>query len=111
MKPARHALRGLTVVLAIALFLQLSGLTCLQDAAMAGEADVHVAATVSSLPPPSDSQSFPSEAAHECPCHHAVAAAPPLDVEHDYDLVSSLVNVSILTPEGLPSVVFHPPLV
>jgi hypothetical protein len=108
MASARETLRSLTGLLAVALFLQLSGLTCLQDAA--GEVDTHQAG-VAFAQPPSDAQPVPSEAAHECPCHHAVAAAPLFEVGHRYDLVSGLVHVPMVTPEGLPPVVFHPPLV
>lgn len=96
------------------LFLQLSGLTCIQDAWASpfSGSDVDVAAAVGNPSPeplPASGDGSGGSLHHDCPCHHLISL-PTVTIESETAPGTSIVPVSFSVPEDLPQILFHPPL-
>jgi hypothetical protein len=102
------------VLLSCLLFVQLSGLTCIQDASAspfagssAGSGAVISDPSPESLPASGDD---PGDSLyHDCPCHHLVSLQSAT-INSTVSLRSSIAHASFSVPEDLPQVLFHPPL-
>lgn len=115
MRPQRAMLRTAAVGwLAVLLFLQLTGLACLPDLWSVGNVAPSRSVAVSIEDPASPPAAFPTTpfgaSLHDCPCHYAATPAPHIDAEHDESPGVSVTSLPLSTTEGIPPVVFHPPL-
>lgn len=98
-------------VLSCMLFLQLSGLTCIQDAsAYPSKGGIADSSAVVADPSPESSPGSGESLYHDCPCHHLISL-PSVTIESVVSPGASIAPVSFSTPEDLPQILFHPPLV
>jgi hypothetical protein len=100
------------LVLACLLFVQLSGLTCIQDASASvfgesGDAAVAAIGSPESLPGSGDGPESSLE--HDCPCHHLMSL-PTGVIESVESPEAPIAPVSLAVPADRPQILFHPPL-
>jgi len=99
-------------LLSCLLFLQLSGLTCIQDAwasSFSGSGTDLVTAGNLSSEPTHASGDAESNLHHDCPCHHLTSLST-LTTDSVTAPGAPIAPVSFSAPSDLPQVLFHPPL-
>jgi hypothetical protein len=103
-------------LLFLLLAVQLTGLTCIQDAwanSIPGYDSISaMALTNTSFSNPPSGSSVPSQQTihHDCPCHHLVTHFSGFALDSTPYKGELAFSISTFVPDNLPKATFHPPL-